>query len=540
MELIPFSASGIGLTPGPAVYPEAGVEPPAKKAASDGVNDRDRLTEGQQRSDNPPALQGRRRGGRGLAEPQTGAPPGFQGILSLVTDPLTAGPDSVTLDQEMRVKRIPPRSRSAGPWPEPDRRVRSDEGSGQRTPTMSHALGTQGLDALIEVGTAVNASLDLDEVPETVMRVTNDVMAVEASSLVLIDEDTGDLLFHVARGEKAEGLKPIRLEPGRGIVGQVIQSAASVLVNDVGSDPRFCGDIDDEIGFRTRAILCVPIVSKDRLWGAVEVLNKADGSDFDEPDLRLCEALAAQAAVAIENAVLHRRIVASERLAAVGQTVAGMARCIKNVLNGMKGGAFVVDAGMRKNNPAKVTTGWQMVKKNSAFLEELVLDMLTYSKEREPEYATVEVGELILTVRDLVGPSAAANGIEVSCEESPFLSTPVSVDPRGIRRCLLNLVGNAVDACAGRPRGAVVLAALPMGEDWFEVRIRSLCRTAQRSENSPHPGRHVDRSRTDERHELLGQGHERLLRQRTGCLHRETDRAGGAARNRHRAAEPLT
>ncbi len=82
---------------------------------------------------------------------------------------------------------------------------------------------------------------------------------------------------------------------------------------------------------------------------------------------------------------LEKELLNAERLAAVGQTVAGMAHCIKNILNGLKGGSYMVDLGIKKNRPEKLESGWQMVSRNINRTSDLVQDLLSYSKEREPE-----------------------------------------------------------------------------------------------------------------------------------------------------------
>jgi signal transduction histidine kinase len=335
---------------------------------------------------------------------------------------------------------------------------------------MAASLDTEELNALIQVSKTVNAHLDLDAVLESVMSVTTEVMQVEASCLVLVDDETGDLLFHVAQGAKAEAVKPIRMKPGEGIVGWVVESGKPAIVNDVATDPRFYGKVDEDSGFVTKAILCVPLATKDRLWGAIEVINKLDGGDFDQRDLELCEAVAAQAAVAIENAVLHADIVKTERLAAIGHTIAGLAHCIKNVLHGIQGGSYMVDLGLRKDDPKTLSRGWEIVRKNNVFMQELVLDMLTYSKERQPECVPADLNELIEGICDLMAQKAAQRGVTIVWTRNPDLSEVV-LDPKGIRRCLLNLVSNAVDACDELDDGRVEVVTETPDNGTFRIKV---------------------------------------------------------------------
>ena len=308
------------------------------------------------------------------------------------------------------------------------------------------SLNTNELNALIQVSKTVNSHLDLDTVLESVMSVTTNVMQVEASSLAFIDNETGDLVFHVTQGKKASAIKPIRLNQGKGIIGWVAQSGKPLIVNDVARDKRFYKKVDEKSGFKTRSILCVPLATTKRIWGAIEVLNKLDGGKFNDHDLVLCEAIACQAAIAIENATLHKHVVKTERLAAIGQTIAGLAHCIKNVLHGIQGGSYMVDLGLHKDDTANLTKGWEIIKKNNSFLQDLMLDMLIYSKERKPEYEAADINEIVESVHNLIAPKAFEKDIRITWAPNPLLGEIV-VDPNGIRRCLLNLVSNAVDAC---------------------------------------------------------------------------------------------
>jgi len=140
----------------------------------------------------------------------------------------------------------------------------------------------------------------------------------------------------------------------------------------------------------------------NKCLGAIEVINKINDEKFDDADRIFLDAIASQAAIAIENAKLHERIVKNERLAAIGQTVSGLAHCIKNILNGVQGGSYILDLGLKKENFSDVDKGWNIVKKNNEFMKELVLDMLSYSKEREPEYVTTNVNEVVKSVCDLM------------------------------------------------------------------------------------------------------------------------------------------
>ena len=335
---------------------------------------------------------------------------------------------------------------------------------------MPEKIDTAQSDALLKIIRTINSHLNLDKVLKSVMDVTTKAMQVEASSLVLIDEDTNELIFHVTEGEKAKIIKKIRMKAGEGIVGWVIQKEKPVLVNDVSKDKRFFKAADKTSGFITKSILCVPMCTADKCLGAIEVINKMDDEDFDEAGRIFLEAISSQAAIAIENAKLHEQIVKNERLAAIGQTVSGLAHCIKNILNGVQGGSYILDLGLKKENLSNVGKGWGIVKKNNEFMKELVLDMLSYSKEREPEYETVDVNELVKSVCELMEQKGKEKNITMLFLPEESLNE-VEIDAKGVKRCVLNLISNAIDACEEVEKGNVEVSVQNTRGKIFRIHV---------------------------------------------------------------------
>jgi len=147
---------------------------------------------------------------------------------------------------------------------------------------------------------------------------------------------------------------------------------------------------------------------------------------------------------------LERELVGAERLAAVGQTVAGMAHCVKNILHGLKGGSYMVNIGINKDNTEKLKTGWNMVQRNIARTSDLVQDLLSYSKERQPEMEPCRPNEIVQEVCELMQGVAKENYVTLEMDLSTELEE-VLMDQRSLHRSLLNLVSNAIDACRDDP-----------------------------------------------------------------------------------------
>jgi len=327
---------------------------------------------------------------------------------------------------------------------------------------MQNLLKTESLRALIRVAQTISSHLELDDVLRAVLSETTRVMGAEAASLILIDDDTGELVFHSATGDKADTLKRFRIPAGSGVVGHVISSRSSLVINDAKNDPRFYKQVDEFTGFATRSILCVPMASSDRLWGAIEILNRLDNSPFTDDDQALCEAIASQAAIAIENAHLHLSLVAGERLAAFGTTVAGIAHCIKNVLSAMEGGNHLVHLGIESENLDTVNKGWDIVARNTRFINDLVFDMLNYAREQSLTIEETDLNELVRDAVAEVVPALEQQGTRLVFEPDPRVGA-VALDRVGIRRSLLNLVTNAGEAVKGKENATVTVRTSAAG-----------------------------------------------------------------------------
>jgi len=160
---------------------------------------------------------------------------------------------------------------------------------------------------LIELSSIVNSTLDTREIRKRAIEAATSLVNAESGSLLLVDQETGELYFEVALGEKGERLKEIRLAKGEGIAGCVAGTGESVIVHDVQTDSRFFKGADAKSSFRTNNMICVPVMTKNKIVGVLEAINKRDGM-FDEEDKEGLMALANQVAVAIENANLYQEL----------------------------------------------------------------------------------------------------------------------------------------------------------------------------------------------------------------------------------------
>jgi signal transduction histidine kinase len=160
------------------------------------------------------------------------------------------------------------------------------------------------LEMLNEIGAAIMGSLDLDRVLNLIMDKAVELLQAEAGSLLLTEEETNSLRFEVTTGPSTADLKGLKLPIGTGVVGRVAKSGRPIIVDDVQMDERWDSSMDEGSGFRTRSIICVPLIARGQVVGVVELLNRRDGRAFDIDDRQLLTAFGVQAAAAIENARL--------------------------------------------------------------------------------------------------------------------------------------------------------------------------------------------------------------------------------------------
>lgn len=158
-------------------------------------------------------------------------------------------------------------------------------------------------DTFIEINNLINSNYsDVRALLTRILESATKLAEGEASSLLLLDQESGKLFFEIALGSKGPDVKKFSLNMGEGIAGWVAEHNTSLIVNDVDKDTRFFSDISKQIGFPTTSILAVPMRIKDECVGVIELINKRNGRSFSQEDLDWLEVFATQAALTLQNA----------------------------------------------------------------------------------------------------------------------------------------------------------------------------------------------------------------------------------------------
>jgi signal transduction histidine kinase len=248
-----------------------------------------------------------------------------------------------------------------------------------------------------------------------------------------------------------------------------VRTGSPVIVNDVRHDPRFSERADAKTGFHTHSVLCCPLTIEDECLGAIELVNKCGKDGFGEHDLVLAEAVASQIAMAIHNVQLTEKALKAARLAAIGEAVASIAHCMRNVLNGLQGGCYLIKRAIGKADSDPPDKGLQMLERELHLLRDLVDNMLTYAKDRKPDYETTDVNEVVGSVIDLMKGRAGERGLTLHFEPDSDLGS-VEVDPNGVYRCVLNLITNGLEACE-KEGAAVTVSTCSSDPEWVSIQV---------------------------------------------------------------------
>lgn len=275
---------------------------------------------------------------------------------------------------------------------------------------------------------------------------------------ILIVDDDVDTVELLTKRFRAEGYSTSQAYDGEQALQKVKEYKPDLIMLDI-MMPKIDGY---EISKRLKGYDTTKHIPIIMLSAKAKIPDKVKGLDFGADDYitkpfdyrELSQRVKHWVAVKIEveerlNRIrqLEKDLIQSERLAAIGQTVASLAHYVKNILFGLKGGLYLANAAIKENDTDSLKSGWEILETNMSRISNLVLDLVEYSKEREPEYEKCSPNEIANEVCELMRESAKEYDVDIIKNFNASIGD-VYLDPKRIHRCLLNLVSNAIDACA--------------------------------------------------------------------------------------------
>ncbi len=336
----------------------------------------------------------------------------------------------------------------------------------QETPnTDAEDLGRSlaNLKALYRISEeAVSPTASLDQLLKRILELTIDAVGADRGCILLSDPEGGQKLVPRALCYRHQADKSGKMPVSRTIVDYVLRRGQGVRTSDARRDRRFeRGESIVQAGIREA--MCVPMQGRFDMIGVIYVdittpsekfLTGPETEQFTEDQLRLLVAVGRQSALAVENQHYQQALLKAERLGAMGQTIAMLSHHIKNILQGVRGGSYLIDMGLKDHKEDVVRRGWGIVEKNQNRIYHLVMDMLTYSKERQPDLQFSDLNGTVGDVCELM--QARAEESHIRLEVGLATDLPETMfDPEGIHRAVLNVLINALDAVEGSDHAAV-------------------------------------------------------------------------------------
>lgn len=248
-----------------------------------------------------------------------------------------------------------------------------------------------------------------------------------------------------------------KIHVSRTILQHAMHKSEGVLSTNAMTDPRFASG-DSVQRFHIRSAICSPIKFRERTFGAIYIDSSIANYTFTTEQLALLNAIGQHTGLALSNVELYSQKLQSERLAAIGETVATLSHAIKNILQGLRGGADVVEMGLKKGDLKIANGGWTILKRNLDRIISLTMNMLAFSRQRRVEVELTPLGPLIEECAQLLETQCTSKQVALIVDIDPEMP-PVPIDAPLVHQGIMNLLTNAIEAVAP-VQGAVTVRAL--------------------------------------------------------------------------------
>ena len=342
----------------------------------------------------------------------------------------------------------------------------------------------KGLAALNRASQVMASTLELQVLLGRVMEQAKSLLDAEAASMLLhtavLEEGGDELVFVAVTGSASEKLVGTRLPIATGVAGWVIREKQPALIADAQSDPRFDNRIDAVTGMTTRSLLAVPLLFQDMTQGALEAVNKVNGT-FDQDDLEMLEALASSAAISIENARLYATEL--QRTAALAHAleqqreldrlqrefIQNVSHELRTPLALIRGHAELLETGELGDLQAPQQKSASVISRRTQMLSKLVDDIIAILtiESQELKREPLSLAQLVRTSMADFQAAAETAGLTLSAEIAPDLPL-VSGDSVALHRMLDNLVSNALKFTSAKGH---VTMRLFRGEDTVTLQV---------------------------------------------------------------------
>lgn len=304
--------------------------------------------------------------------------------------------------------------------------------------------------------TALTAStVEREQLLERVMDLIFAEFKPERGFILLQERPDGPRVPAVVRyREKPRSLEEGRIPVSNTIIQHTLDRMEGILSTNAMNDDRFrSGDSVRDYGIRTA--ICVPVHASDRVFGVIHIDSSLAHFTYTDSQLRLLNAIGQHTGLALLSAELVESHVHTARLAAMGQTVASLSHSIKNILQGLRGGADAVELALDRDDVQLAKQGWPILKRNLARILSLSMNMLAYSRPARIDLELTPLHALISETAELVAESAKRKQVGLIFDFADDMP-PIPADQNALHQVLMNLLSNAIQAVPAK-KGLVTI-----------------------------------------------------------------------------------
>ena len=307
---------------------------------------------------------------------------------------------------------------------------------------------TQRLDSylrLIDIARDLASTLDLDELLDRIVKAAADITIAEAASILLYDNTARQLYFQVATNIDEPTMRGLVVPIDGSIAGWIVTRQKTVLIDDVHKDERHFGHIEDTTGFPTKSLLGIPLITKNKVVGVLEALNKKDGN-FTVGDESLLSVLGAQAAVAIENARLFQQ----------SDLISEFVHELRTPLASLSTATYLLlRPEMSREQQEQIVNSIHNETLRLNSLASSFLDLARLESGRvQFRKSTFDIMDLLHECKDVMASKASEDNIQIRIIDSQE-PTLLDADRDKIKQVILNLLSNALKY--NRKNGSVIL-----------------------------------------------------------------------------------
>jgi signal transduction histidine kinase len=305
----------------------------------------------------------------------------------------------------------------------------------------------QRLLSLYKLSEVTRLAISPEDLLQRVADLIFEVLPADRVVIMTAEPPDNTLVPAVVRFKDAGQHSGKELMISRTIIQKCLTERVAVLSRDIRIDSRFSGS-ESLMASDIRSAMCIPLINKQRIIGILFIDTRESIQCFTEDDLAFTSSIANDISMSLENLRLAEENIRNERLAAVGQTIAGLAHNIKNILQLAKGGIELMDAAISRKSQTEIESFWPVVRRGIDRMQTLTQEMLDYSRQTKPLLHLANVNSVLEDMVRTFQSDRVTPGVEIQMNLDPGVPLrPIDAD--GLVKAIMNLLSNSVDAFDG-------------------------------------------------------------------------------------------